>query len=121
MFGLTEKEIKARKKELEGNRKGKKTLIMCFQIQLILKIPQDTRFLGDEKYTAAPLQVTVSQSFANDSIETGTHRSLRKPKAHFHAMMHVNWTKALRILRICKKHQETRMKLKPQVYTFIQT
>lgn len=78
-------------------------------------------FKEDEKYTAAALSITDSQLIANDSNEAGTHRSPRKPKAHFHAMMRVNWTKTFRILGICKKHQETRIKLISQVYLFIQT
>lgn len=106
---------------MEENRKGKNNINYVFPNPADIKNTQDTRFIGDDKYTAAALQVTVSQSTAKDSNETGTHRSLRKPKANFHAMMHVNWTKALRFLGICKKHQETRTKLKPQVHTFIQT
>lgn len=76
--------------------------------------------LKDKEIKASTQQhyykLIVSQSTANDLIETGTHRSLRKPKAHFQTMMHVKWMKALRILRICNKHQES-IKLKPRVYT----
>lgn len=105
MVGLAEdRVIKAKERELQETDKEKKNINHAFPNPANIKNTQHTRFLGDNKYKAAAAsQVTVSQSIANDSNETGTHRCLRKPKAHFHTMMHVNWTKALRILRICKK------------------